>query len=303
MHKVWIEAALNGPWSRSRQPRIPDSVPAIVAEGIDCAMAGAAIIHVHAYEAGGPQTFDWQVYARIIEGIRAKIDVPVYPSIPSAGIGVGPLPTEAADRFAHVETLARRGLLEFAVVDPGSVNSTELNVAADTPPSPTYLNPEAHVRYALAFAGRYGFHPAYAIYEPGFTRAGAALARAMAVKTPIYRLMFSDTFAYGFPPKPYALAAHLALLNEEAPGAPWMIAGLGVDIRGLIPETVRRGGHVRVGLEDAPFGCSASNRELVEDAIARIRSSGAEPASAAEMRRALAALAAPARARGSAVAP
>jgi uncharacterized protein (DUF849 family) len=70
-----------------------------------------------------------------------------------------------------------------------------------------------------------------------------------------------------------------------------MLAGLGVDIRGLIPETVRRGGHVRVGLEDAPFGSSASNRTLVEDAIARIRSSGAEPASVAEMRTALAALA------------
>jgi 3-keto-5-aminohexanoate cleavage enzyme len=303
MHKVWIEAALNGPWSRSRQPRITDSVAAIVAAGIDCAMAGAAIIHVHAYEAGGPQTFDLQVYARIIEGIRAKIDVPVYPSIPSAGIGLGPLPTEAADRFAHVEALARRGLLEFAVVDPGSVNSTALNVTAETPPAQTYLNPESHVRHALAFAARYGFHPAYAIYEPGFTRAGAALARAMAVKTPIYRLMFSDTFAYGFPPRPYALAAHLALLNEEAPGAPWMIAGLGVDIRGLIPETVRRGGHVRVGLEDAPFGCPASNRALVEDAIARIRSSGAEPASVAEMRSALAALAAPTATPAPAAAP
>jgi hypothetical protein len=48
--------------------------------------------------------------------------------------------------------------------------------------------------------------------------------------------MFSETFAYGFPPRPYALAAHVALLNEEAPGAPWMTAGLGVDIRPLIPR-------------------------------------------------------------------
>src|SRR6476659_4383239 len=103
MRKIWIEAALNGPWSRSRQPGIPDTVDAIVAEGIACAASGACIVHVHAYDGGGPQTFDWQVYARIIEGIRAKVDVPVYPSIPSAGIGVGPLPIEAAARFAHVE--------------------------------------------------------------------------------------------------------------------------------------------------------------------------------------------------------
>src|SRR5215472_16067229 len=103
MHKVLIEAALNGPWSRSRQPGIPDTVAAIIAEGIACAKAGACILHVHAYDGGGPQTFDWQVYARIIEGIRAVTDVPVYPSIPSAGIGVGAPATEAVARFAHIE--------------------------------------------------------------------------------------------------------------------------------------------------------------------------------------------------------
>ena len=188
-----------------------------------------------------------------------------------------------------VEALAARGLLEFAVVDPGSVNFTELSTAAHTPPALTYHNPESHVRHALAFAAGHGFHPAYAIYEPGFTRAGAALARAIRVKTPIYRLMFSETFAYGFPPKPYALAAHVALLDDEAPGAPWMIAGLGVDIRPLIPETVRRGGHIRVGLEDAAFGSSMSNTELVEEALQLVCTHGGEPATVAEMRAALAA--------------
>jgi 3-keto-5-aminohexanoate cleavage enzyme len=144
------------------------------------------------------------------------------------------------------------------------------------------------VRHALAFAARFGFHPAYAIYEPGFTRAGAALARAMGAKTPIYRFMFSDTFAYGFPPKPYALAAHLALLQDEAPAAPWMIAGLGVDIVPLIAEAVRCGGHIRVGLEDAPFGTAKSNRALIEEAVKLICAQGSEPATVAEMRAALA---------------
>ncbi len=157
------------------------------------------------------------------------------------------------------------------------------------PPALTYLNPEAHVRHALAFAVRYGFHPAYAIYEPGFTRAGAALARAMGTKVPIYRLMFSETFAFGFPPKPYALEAHRTLLAEEAPGAPWMIAGLGVDIRPLIGEAVRHGGHVRVGLEDAPFGTTATNVALVEEAVSLIRAAGGEPATVAQMRAVLAA--------------
>jgi 3-keto-5-aminohexanoate cleavage enzyme len=45
MHKVWIEAALNGPWSRKFQPGIPDTVEAVIAEGVACARAGATIIH------------------------------------------------------------------------------------------------------------------------------------------------------------------------------------------------------------------------------------------------------------------
>ncbi|HEY2230631.1 MAG TPA: 3-keto-5-aminohexanoate cleavage protein [Xanthobacteraceae bacterium] len=294
MRKVWIEVALNGAWSRALQPGIPDTVDAIIAQGIACARAGAAIVHTHAYSNGGAQTFDWQVYARIIEGIRGEVDVPVYPSypaIPDTGVDTG-VDGDVTSRFAHIEALAERGLLEFAVIDPGSVNLTLARTKAGAKPATTYLNPEAHVRHALDFAARKGFHPAFAIYEPGFTRAGAALARAAGVKPPVYRFMFSELFALGFPPKPYALAAHLALLEEEAASAPWMIAGVSADIRPLIGETVARGGHVRVGLEDAPLGSRLTNLAWVEEAVRIVRDHGAEPATGADVRQALGALAA-----------
>jgi 3-keto-5-aminohexanoate cleavage enzyme len=290
MRKVWIEAALNGAWSRALQPGIPDTIEAIIAEGVACARAGATIIHTHAYDGGGPQTYDWQVYARIIEGIRAQVDVPVYPSYPpisTTNIDASLSVADAAVRFAHIEALAARGLLDFAVIDPGSVNLTLAATTSAARPAGTYMNPESHVRHALDFAARHGFHPAFAIYEPGFTRAGAALARAAGVKTPIYRFMFSETFALGFPPKPYALAAHLALLEEEAGPAPWMIAGICADIRPLIGETVARGGHIRVGLEDARLGTTTGNLVMVEEAVRIVRDHGAEPASAAELRQAL----------------
>lgn len=285
MHKVWIEVALNGPWSRALQPGIPDTVEAIIAEGIACAQAGAAIIHTHAYDGGGPQTFDWQVYARIIEGIRAKVDVPVYPSIP--GLDARGNVADPNARFAHIEALAERGLLEFAVVDPGSVNFTLTATTAQAKPAQTYLNPETHIRHGLAVAARHRIHPAFAIYEPGFIRAGAALARASGVRSPVYRFMFSEQFAFCFPPKPYGLAALVALTEEEAAGAPWMVSGLGVDITPLIPDTVARGGHIRVGLEDALLGSNATNIGLVEDAVRRVRAHGGEPATTAEVRQAL----------------
>ena len=287
MRKVWIEAALNGPWSRAFQPGIPDTVEAIVDEGIACARAGAAIIHVHAYDGGGPQTFDWQVYARIIECIRAKIDVPVYPSypavmIPRDNIGV---PAGATSRFGHLDELAARGLLDFAIIDPGSCNFSMTTSAAK--PADTYINSEAEVRHALEFAARHGLHPDFAVYEPGFARAGAALARAAGTKVPIYRLMFCETLAVGFPPRPYALAAYLALLQEAAPSAPWMIAAVSADLRPLFADTIDRGGHIRVGLEDAPLGTTMTNLALVEEAVRLVRQHGAEPATTAEMRQAL----------------
>jgi 3-keto-5-aminohexanoate cleavage enzyme len=293
VRKVWIEAALNGPWSRALQPGIPDTVEAIIAQGIVCARAGAAIIHTHAYDGGGPQTFDWQVYARIIEGIRAKVDVPVYPSYPTSMIGSGDdgIP-DAEARFSHVDALASRGLIEFAPADPGSVNFTLVATTSETKAAGSYVNPESHVRHALDIARRHGLPPAFAIYEPGFIRAGSALARATGVKTPIYRFMLSQQFAFCFPPKPYALAALATLVDEEAGAAPWMISGLGVDVSPLIGEAVARGGHVRVGLEDALLGTpvSTTNLGLVEDAVRIVRHHGAEPATPADVRQALGAI-------------
>jgi uncharacterized protein (DUF849 family) len=291
MRKVWIEAALNGAWSRALG--IPDTVELIIAEGIACARAGATIIHTHAYDSGGPQTYDWLVYARIIEGIRAKVDVPVYPSYPpfmTTGSDTSPV-ADAAARFAHIEALAARGLLDFAIIDPGSANFSRTRTTAAAAPAGTYMNPETHVRHALDLAARHGLHPAFAIYEPGFARAGAALARAAAVKAPIYRLMFCEALAVGFPPRLYALAAYLLLLEEEAGPAPWMIAAVDADLRPLFGETIARGGHIRVGLEDAPLGTPAGNLALVEEAVRIVRDHGAEPASAAEMRQALGSIA------------
>lgn len=274
MHKTWLEVALNGPWGKARQPGIPVRTADIVAEGIACAREGAAIVHVHAYdEASGRQQDSPDLYARIIDGIREAVDCIVYPTIPFA-----PAPMSAAERFAAIERLGARGLLEWAVVDPGSVNLDGM----------VYLNPDEHVRHGLGLARRFGFHPGYAIYEPGFLRLGAALGREVpGVPQPVYRLMFSQGFHFGFPPAEYALEAYLRLLADEAPGAPWMVAGLAVDVLDLVQAAVARGGHVRVGLEDAPLGSQRSNVDWVRLARRAVEGAGGELASAAEVRAAL----------------
>ncbi len=286
---TWLEVALNGPWSRSRQPGIPVLADEIVEDALRCVDAGAAVLHFHAYDpATGRQCDDFALYAPVIERIRARADVVCYPTLPFAGSMDTPSPLSAAQRFAAVEQLAAAGLIEWAVVDPGSVHIAHRDDLAAGREGFIYANPESHVRHGLALAQRHGFHPSYAIYEPGFLRLGAALHRACpGVPQPIYRLMFSQGFTFGFPPEPWALQAHLRLLAEEAPGAPWMVAGLGVDIEPLIAPAVAQGGHVRVGLEDAPLGCGATNAALTARARRQIEAAGGRVATTAEVRAAL----------------
>ncbi len=174
------------------------------------------------------------------------------------------------------------------MIDPGSVNFVRYDEIGSLPDTFIYRNPPHDICEGVRIARECRLHPGYAIYEPGFTRLGAALAAELPlIPSPIYRFMFSDEFAWGFPPLNAFLDAHLRLLSEAAPGAPWMVAGLGVDIRRLIPHAASLGGHARVGLEDAPWGTELTNRMWVDAAVQLFRNSGRDPAPASEIRKAL----------------
>ena len=287
--KTWLEVALNGPWTRKHMPRIPVSVKEIVEQGIACVQAGAAIVHVHAYdEATGTQTQDPDVYASIVHGIRSKVDAIVYPALSSPGLGAQPGGHGAQQRFAHVEELARRGQIEWTAIDPGSVNFSFYDDLIADKPGFVYANPEQDIRHGLGIAMRHGLHPSYGIYEPGFVRLGATLHWRESCPAPVYRFMFTSGYTFSFPPEDYALTAYLKLLDQVAPGAQWMVAGLQVDIMSMIPRVVAEGGHVRVGLQDAAYGCELSNLQLVERAAQTIVNVGGDIATATEVRVAIA---------------
>lgn len=284
---TWVEAALNGPWKPAIQPRVPIGVDQLVAEGIACAQAGASIIHVHAFDDDGNDDVEGSVYAHIIEGIRGAVDCLVYPSIPAT-------PSPDVDRFGHLTYLVDRGLLELTVVDPGSVN---LFAGSERPreyPSFVYSNSPAEIAEGLEYCSKYGVHPGFAIYEPGFTRAGAEMTKSRpVVPQPIYRFMFSDGLSFGFPPRPASIDSHLEVLETEAPGALWMVAGLDLDVTPLVAHAVQRGGGVRTGLEDAPFGCENGNIELIEQLVSAVVEAGSAPATPAEIRAGLSAIPTP----------
>jgi uncharacterized protein (DUF849 family) len=276
--KTWVEVAVNGPWRRDLQPRVPLTPAEIVDDCLRCIEAGASLLHVHAFRPDGRDDTTGEIYAEIIERVRALHDVPVYPSI-------AVLAVPGVARFAHLEFLAARGLLELTVVDPGSVNISPEDESGAPMPSLVYSSSPVEIAEGLEFCTTHAVHPGYAIYEPGFTRAGAALARHRpAMPEPVYRFMFSERLAFGYRPSAEAIDAHLLALRQEAPGSVWMVAGLDFDVLPHVAEVVARGGGVRTGLEDAPFGTTRTNEELTIALVEAVRETGAEIATAEDVR-------------------
>jgi uncharacterized protein (DUF849 family) len=266
--EVWLEVALNGAAGRAYQPLIPLSADDIIKQGVECAHAGASIIHTHVYDEGGRPTENVDLYRKVIEGIKEQVDIIVYPTLALSGT--------AEQRYAPIEALASLGLLDWGVIDPGSVNIMHQAQVLTEAEGLLYANPISHIRRGLALAERDGWRPAYASYEPGFLRLGAALAKTVnLVKQPIYRFMFSDNLLFGSKPTQFALEFYAKTIEAElGPDVDWMISGLDAEIHHLIKSALDLGAHVRVGLEDAPFGCSSTNVQLVESAVAQIEQSG-----------------------------
>lgn len=274
---VWLEVALNGAAGTAFQPGIPISQQDIVEQAVACIDEGAAIVHLHAYDEAGHPTEDPEIYAQIFTEIKRQRDAIIYPTLALSG--------SIEERLAPIKQLASRGLLEWGVVDPGSVNISHRSQLGPEDEGLVYANPDSHIKAALMLALENNWRPAYAIYEPGFARLGAALANQYkGLSAPIYRVMFSDGLLFGSPPTLAALEFYAQHLNSCAPNAPWMISGLDADIQPIISRALELGAHIRVGLEDAPFGSTASNVEMVIQARKSIEASNRELASVNQVR-------------------
>ena len=267
MSDIWLEVALNGPFGKKRQPNIPISIDDIVSEGIACAEAGASVIHLHAYDNKARPVEDAKIYEEIIVRIREAIDVVVYPTIGFPG-------TNEA-RLSPIEALGRRGCLSVAAMDTGSTNLGHRDWVESGHSGVIYANDDDLIRAGLALSVRDGWHPSFAIYEPGFLRNGAAWAnRFEGLPTPIYRFLFTDDFTFGVPATTSAFAFYKALFDQHVSCGIPMVAGYGADITPLIPMATEAGWHVRVGLEDLPFGSEKTNIELVCAAGSAIETAG-----------------------------
>lgn len=283
---VILELAVNGmtPKERNRHvPRSPAEIAEVGREGIEL---GASIVHNHNDEhlftddgvhAAEPYVEAWT------EILRHHPDVILYPTMAS---GAPDIPIER--RWAHAEELVQRGLTGMSLVDPGSVNIGLTSDGTATEPWITgpYANSYADTEYMFARSVALGAVPSISIFEPGWLRTMLNWhRRGLMPPSAMVKLYFGGPrLEFGLPPTETSLQAYLEML--EPTGLPWSVAVLGGDVVecGLAELAIRRGGHVRVGLEDHAGPGEPTNADLVRDVVALMKRLGREPATLTQAR-------------------
>lgn len=287
MEPLIIECSLNEQVTKSENPNVPIAVDEVVADGLAAAEAGAAILHFHARD---PATGDLlhpgtEVYRAIMRGIRARNpDVILYPTY-----GLSPTPEE---RFSHLAALADdpETRLDFATIDPGAVNYADYDPAAreigwDFVLSVTHTE----IRHFFALAREKGIRYSFTVRERGHVRHVLAYRDMGLVDDPLFlKVTMSEKHLWGSPPS----IEGIRVLTEGMipPDVPyrWMlfIEGGAHNDFDLCRHAVSTGGHVRIGVGDAPAFCgqALTNAEQVERIVALARGAGRAVATPAETR-------------------
>jgi uncharacterized protein (DUF849 family) len=279
---VILELAVNGATPRSRNrhvPRDPDEIAEVALAAVEL---GASIIHNHNDE---PMFTPDGVHAvePYLASWRPVLDR--YPELlmyPTMAAGARGIPVER--RWAHVAELARRGLGGMTLVDPGSVNLgliSDGSIARGAGDGP-YANPLSDIGYMFARSAELGAAPSISVFEPGFLRATLTWQRAGRLPAgAMVKLYFGGELEFGLPPTAAGLEAYLEML--EPSGLPWSVAVLGGDVVGcgLAERAIRRGGHVRVGLEDWAGPGEPGNLDLLRSLVDLVERLGRQPATMA----------------------
>lgn len=264
-----IEASLNGATTPEANPSVPYADDDIVAQAVACMAAGAALVHNHTRDPvfGATGAMDAEAYARPWRRLLAlRPDAILTPTMP-----VGPPGVPVETRYAHIEALAREGIIAQGLCDPGSFNATRAGPdGAFLPSTLVYLNDAQDSHYYVEACRRLGLGLSISVFEPGFVK--FIMAHHRAGRLPpggIIKFYFgADDQPFGLPPTERALDAYLEMIAGS--GLPWLVSAFGADCVGcgLAEAAIRRGGHVQVGLE--PYGGprQPTNVELVEEVVA-----------------------------------
>ncbi len=250
---VILEVAINGATRKEQNPATPIEPKEQAEVALQCFDAGASIVHTHSDLPTAPASENAERYLETYQPILAqRPDAILYPTVGFGG--------ESSQRFDHQIRLAEAGAIRQGILDPGSVNLGP--TAADGWPLAmdfVYANSPNDIRRMVEICESQRLGPSIAIFEPGFLRVIVQAYRAGSLPPgALIKFYFSADAVNGpgapvFSPPPIREALDLYLAMRGDCDFPWACAVLGGSIfdTPIAELTLERGGHLRVGLEDA----------------------------------------------------
>ncbi len=284
--KVVLTVSVTGSiGDRSSNPALPVTPKEIAESAVEAAAAGAAVAHIHVRDAQtGKPSMELQLYEETVRRIRDHSDILLNlttgagarfipaeddPSHPGPGTTLSP----PERRIAHVLALKP----EICSLDVGSM---------DFGPH-LFVNFLPHVEWMAEQISAAGVKPELEVFDMGHIEKAKHLIRTGRIKSPpLFQLCTG--IRWGIPATPESMIAMKGLLPDDAL---WTGFGIGATAFSMVAVAAVLGGNVRIGFEDSLYlekgKLAASNRQLVEKAVAILRLLGKEPASPDEARRLL----------------
>ncbi len=240
--KLIINAAMTGMIpTKKDNPHVPVSVDQIIEDAVNCYKAGASIVHVHARDNQQKPTYEKEIYAQIIEGIRSQCSDVIICATTSGRV--------------HNTFEKRSQVLELSgdlKPDMGSLTMGSLNF----PKQASVNTPEMIERLALKMKEN-GIVPEIEIFETGMISTSKVMIKKGILKAPFYfNLLFGSV--YSIPATMFDLSY---MVKSLPPDVNWAAAGIGKFQLKINFASVLMGGNVRVGLEDNLF-YNQENKEL-----------------------------------------
>lgn len=269
MEKLIITAAICGAEvMKKHNESVPYTIEEIKDEAYKAYKAGASIIHLHVRNDDGTPTQDKDRFKKAIEAIQSVCeDVIIQPSTGGA-VGMG------RDERLQATLLSP----EMVTLDCGT-----LNFGGDE----IFINTENDIIYFADKIYSNNIHPELECFEKGHVDSVLRLKRKGIIKDPMH---FS--FVLGVNGGMSGETRDFHFLRKSIPkDATYSVAGIGRYEFSLALESIKVGGHVRVGIEDNIYiekgVLTKGTWELVEKVVEIAKENNREIASPSEARKIL----------------
>jgi len=277
-NKVIIQVALCGAGTKKEHaPSVPYTADEIAAQAIECAKAGASIVHIHVREdkevAGkmeiGYKSMCLNQFTASVEKIRElskKEGIDLIINLTTSGGEY-----EDHKRIQHLGALRP----EMCSFDPNTLNWNNAYIFEN---HPRFLN------YLAQEVVKYDVKPEFEIFDTGHIDSAMFYVEKHGIPKPAH-LQFIMGVGGSMP----GTAENLAfMVGKLPPGATWSVSGIGRTHMTMMLAGLALGcDGLRVGLEDNIYysrGVVATNLQLVERAVELSKLAGREIATAQEAR-------------------